>query len=355
MKFAGRAAKAVKRCRRWVRTRVPRRLWITLVVAVLLLGTGTVGYRWIEGEKWSYFDGFYMTAITLTTIGYGETHELSRDGRLFTVILAYSGIFTLAYFASELVRAVVTGELKQVIGRQWVDDQLANLTGHTVVCGYGRMGRIVCAELERQNKWFVVVDRSTDRLGDFPFAHGLPLVGDGTADDILRKAGIERAKSLISVVGSDADNLYICLSARLLAPKLLIVARAEEEEAETKLRKVGANKVISPYLAGGHRAVQAVLRPTVLHFMEMATRPEFMDLQIEEVRVAPGCKLDGQTLRQSRVHPDLGIVVVGVLRPGGELVYNPQGDMKIEPEAVLIALGQRKHLDQLERLAGQRE
>lgn len=359
MTLAGRTCRkcvrTAARCRRWVRTRVPRRLWITVFVAILLLGTGTVGYRWIEGEKWSYFDGFYMTAITLTTIGYGETHELSKDGRLFTVILAYSGIFTLAYFASELVRAVVTGELKQVIGRQWVDDQLANLTGHTVVCGYGRMGRIVCAELERQGKWFVVVDRSTDRLSDFPFAHGLPLVGDGTADEILRKAGIERAKSLISVVGSDADNLYICLSARLLAPKLLIVARAEEEEAETKLRKVGANKVISPYLAGGHRAVQAVLRPTVLHFMEMATRPEFMDLQIEEVRISPGCALDGRTLKDSRVHPDLGIVVVGVLRPGGELVYNPQGDLRFEPDAVLIALGQRKHLDQLERLAGVRE
>jgi voltage-gated potassium channel len=334
---------------------VPRRLWITLIVAVLLLGTGTVGYRLIEGAHWSYFDGFYMTAITLTTIGYGETHALTDRGRLFTVALAYSGIFTLAYFASELVRAVVTGELKQVIGRQWVDDQLANLTGHAVVCGFGRMGRIVCAELERQGKWFVVIDKSADMPANFPFAHGLPLVGDGTADDVLRKAGIERAKSLIAVVGSDADNLYICLSARLLAPKLTIVARAEEEEAEAKLRKVGANKVISPYIAGGHRAVQAVLRPTVLHFMEMATRPEFLDLQIEEVRIVPGCKLDGQSLRQSRMHPDLGIVVVGVLRPGGELVYNPQGDMVLEPEAVLIALGQRKNLDQLEKLAGVRE
>ncbi|HUR54345.1 MAG TPA: potassium channel family protein, partial [Gemmataceae bacterium] len=189
MTLAGRTlkkvTKGVRRCRRWVRTRVPRRLWITIVVAIMLLGTGTVGYRWIEGEKWSYFDGFYMTAITLTTIGYGETHELSSDGRLFTVVLAFGGIFTLAYFASELVRAVVTGELKQVIGRQWVDDQLANLTGHTVVCGYGRMGRIVCAELERQRKRFVMIDKAAEVLADFPIPHGLPLVGDATADDIL--------------------------------------------------------------------------------------------------------------------------------------------------------------------------
>lgn len=342
----------VRRTRRWVHTHVPPRLWLAFIIPAFLLSVGTVGYRWIEGEHWSYFDGFYMTAITLTTIGYGETHELSTRGRAFTVVLAYSGIFTLAYFASELVRAVVTGELRQAIGRQWVDDQLATLTGHLIVCGYGRMGKIVCSELDRQKKWFVVVDKSPELLKDLPYAHGLPVHGDATNDELLRKAGIERAKSLITVVGSDADNLYITLSARLLNPKLLIVARAEEEDAEGKLRKVGANKVISPYLAGGHRAVQAVLRPAVLHFMEMATRPEFLDLQIEEIRVAPGSALAGQSLRQSRVHQDLGIVVVGILRPNGELLYNPPADTVAEPEAVLIALGQRRHLEQLEKLAG---
>ncbi len=337
---------------RWLLRHVPRRLLATLGVAAGLLAVGTVGYPLIEGEPWTSFDGFYMTAITLTTIGYGEIpRELSRPGRLFTVGLAFGGIFTLAYFASELVRSVVSGELRQAIGRQWMDDQLASLTGHLVVCGFGRMGRIVCAELERQGKRFVVVDESAAALADFPLRHGLTVVGDATADDVLRKAGVERAKALITVVGSDAANLYITLSARLLCPRLLIVARAEEEHAEAKLRKVGANKVISPYLAGGQRAVQAVLRPTVLHFMELAARPEMLDLQIEEVRVAPGSAVAGHTLRQTRVHPDLGVVVVGILRPGGELVYNPQGDTVVEPDAVLIALGQRRQLEQLERLA----
>ncbi len=346
------ARTAPRRSLRWLRSHIPRRVWGTLVVAAALLGVGTVGYRWIEGPHWSYFDGFYFTAITLTTIGYGETHELKTAGRVFTVILAYSGIFTLAYLASELVRAAVTGELRAAIGRQVMDDQLNTLSGHTVVCGFGRMGRIVCAELERQRKPFVVVDESAERLADLTFAHGLPVHGDATVDEVLRKAGVDRAKALITVVGSDAGNLYITLSARILNPKLMIVARAEEEEAEVKLRKVGANKVISPYLAGGHRAVQAVLRPTVLHFMEMATRPEFLDLQIEEVRVAAGSALAGHALRQTRIHADLGVMVVGILRPGGELLYNPQGETVIEPDAVLIALGQRRQLDQLERLAG---
>ncbi|MCE9566071.1 MAG: potassium channel protein [Planctomycetes bacterium] len=342
---------AVHRGVRWLRTTIPRRVWAALFIPALLLGIGTVGYRWIEGDQWSYFDGFYMTAITLTTIGYGETHELGTNGRIFTVLLAYSGIFTLAYFASELVRAVVTGELKQTIGRQWVDDKLATLTGHLIVCGYGRMGKIVCAELDRQKKWFVLIDKSPELLKDLPFTHCLPLQGDATNDELLRKAGIERARALVTVVGSDAENLYITLSARLLNAKLQIVARAEEEDAEVKLRKVGANKIISPYLAGGHRVVQAVLRPAVLHFMELATRPEFLDLQIEEVKVSSGSTLATQSLRHSRIHSDLGILVVGIVRPNGELLYNPPLDTIIEPEAVMIALGQRRHLDQLEKLA----
>ncbi len=339
----------------WFRTHIPNRLWGTFLFASLLLGTGTVGYRWIEGEHWSYFDGFYMTAVTLTTIGYGETHELSNRGRAFTVVLAYSGIFTLAYLASELVRSVVTGEIRDVLGRQWVDEELRKLTGHTIVCGYGRMGKIICVELERQRKRFVVIDRSPELLTELPYRYGLPLHGDASVDDVLRKAGAERARSLITAVSSDADNLYICLTARLLNKSLMIVARAEEEEAEVKLMKVGANKVISPYLSGGHRAVQAVVRPTALNFMELATRPEFADIQIEEISVFEGSRLAGHSLRHHRIHQDLGIVIFGILRPGGELLYKPPADTIMEPGATLVALGQRKQLDRLEILAGSEE
>lgn len=336
---------------RWVRRHIPDRLLVTACIAVALLVTGTVGYRWIEGDSWSYFDGFYMTAITLTTIGYGETHELSVAGRAFTVGLAYSGIFVLAYFASELVRVVVTGELRAAIGRQWVDDQLANLSGHTIVCGFGRMGRIICGELERQHKRYVVLDTDPNLVKNVSLKYGLPIQGDATSDDLLRKAGVERAKALITAVGSDSANLYITLTARLLNPSLLIVARAEEEEAEAKLRKVGANKVISPYLAGGHRAVQAVFRPSVLHFMEMATRPEFLDLQIEEVRIAPASQLVGQSLKTCRLHDDLGVLVVGIQKPDGQLAYTPSSDAVLAAGDVILGLGQKKQLDRLESLA----
>lgn len=251
---------------RAVRMRLPRRLRRALLVLAGLQLVGTVGYPLIEGRDgptaWTWFDGAYMTAITLTTIGYGEVpHPLSVPGRAFTMCLAYTGIFTFAYFASEVVRTVVTGELRELLGRERMEEELSTLAGHVVVCGYGRMGKIVCTELEHQGRRFVVIDKNPVPPADWPFRNGLLLHGDAAEDELLRKARVERAEALIAAVGADADNLYITLSARLLNPKLRIVARAEEEEAEAKLRKVGANQVVSPYLAGAHLAVQAALRP----------------------------------------------------------------------------------------------
>jgi voltage-gated potassium channel len=319
-------------------------------VPVALLGIGTVGYPLIEGEPWTLFDGFYMTAITLTTIGYGETYPLSTPGRAFTVALAYGGIFTLAYVMSELIRSVLSGEVRLLLGRHRMEEDLALLEGHLIVCGFGRMGKIVCLELEQQKEKFVVIDTDPPDA-NWPFKFGLCVHGNANDDAVLRKAGIERARALITVVGSDSDNLYITLSARLLNPKLFIVARAEEEDAETKLRKVGANKIISPYLAGGYRAVQAVLRPAVLHFIEMATRPEFLGLQLEEVCLVPGCPLAGKALSDARLGQEFGVIVIGVKRPTGELIYGPQGDTVLEPSATLIVIGQRQQLDRLEELA----
>jgi len=335
---------------RAVSLRFPKRLRKAILIITTLQLIGTLGYPLIEGPPWTMFDGFYMTAITLATIGYGELYPLSTAGRLFTVILAYSGIFTLAYFASEIVRMVVSGELKEILGRERMEAELASQRDHLIVCGFGRMGKIVCDELERQKRRFVVVDIEPVHM-DISYSLGLRISGDATEDEVLRKAGIERARALITVVGSDSANLYITLSARLLNPQLMIVARAEEEEAEAKLLKVGANKVISPYLSGGHRAVQAVLRPTVLHFMEMTTRHEFLDLQMEEILVAPGSSVAGRSLREIRLTQEYGVIIVGIQRPNGELLYAPQGDVVIEAEATLIAIGQRKQLDHVESLA----
>lgn len=242
---------------RAIRRNLPRRLRRLILLPLGFVVVGTIGYPLIEGPKWTLFDGLYMTVITLTTLGYGEIPEpLSTAGRSFTMVLALGGIFVLFYAATDVIRSAVTGELRDLLGREHMDDQLKHLTGHTIVCGFGRMGKIVCDELERLHRRFVVIDPIV-KAGDWIYRHGLQLQGDAAEDEILRKAGIDRASALISVVGSDASNLYIVLSARLLNPNLVIVARAEEQEAESKLRKVGANRVVSPYIAGGHLAVQA--------------------------------------------------------------------------------------------------
>jgi voltage-gated potassium channel len=336
---------------RAVRRFLPRRTRRMLLVPAAIVLVGTVAYPLIEGEKWGLFDGLYMTVITLTTLGYGEIPEpLSKPGRVFTMVLALGGIFTLFYFASDIVRSIVTGELHDLLGKERMDDQLKHLEGHTIVCGFGRMGKIVCDELERLKQSFVVIDTAT-AIGEWKYRKGLRLQADATEDEFLRKAGIERARALIAVVGSDAANLYITLSARLLNPKILIVARAEEEEAEAKLRKVGASKVISPYLAGAHRAVQTVFKPSVQQFIEVASRSETFDLHMEELKVEAGSPLVGQPLHGTPISNEYGAIVAGMLNSKGDLLSGPTGDATIEPGAILILIGRRPQLAKAEALA----
>jgi voltage-gated potassium channel len=292
-----------------------------------------------------------MTVITLTTVGYEEVHPLSPAGRVFTIFLLLGGVFAFFYTATELLRVVVTGEVQQLLGRQRMERSLAALKDHLIVCGYGRMGRFICEEFSRQGLDFVVIDRKDEALRDFRLAHGIALVGEATSDEVLRKAGVERARALVTVAASDADNLFITMSARLLNDRLFIVARAEGEQAEPKLLRAGANRVVAPYAIGGSKVAQAVLRPAVVDFIELATKTEHLDLQIEETVVHKGSRLAGRSLRDSRLREDVGVVVVAVKKPQGHLVTNLPGEAVMEPGDTLIALGSRASLDQLEEMA----
>jgi voltage-gated potassium channel len=336
--------------------RWPRRLVILIVVPILLVLVGTFGYYFIENhyagtQRWSLLDALYMTAITFSTIGYGEVHPLSDPGKVFTILLILGGVFTFVYTATEIIRTVISGEVAEMLGKQQHERALADIGNHIIVCGFGRMGKLVCSEFSRDKVPFVVVDVSEDAMRDFALAHGLTLVGDATADEVLKHAGIERARALVTVMASDADNLFTTLSARLLRPDLFIVARVEAAGSEAKLLRAGANRVVSPYQIGGTRVAQAVLRPTVVDFIELATRTEHIDLQLEETRVAPSSSLAGCTLKDSRVRTDLKIIIVAIKKKGGHMQFNPAPEMVLEPGDTLVAIGHKEQLTQLERLA----
>ena len=229
---------------------------------------------------------------------------------------------------------------------------LAEMKNHMIICGYGRMGRHVCREFSQRGLPFVIIDRRPEALRDFDLPHGIALEGDATSDEVLRKAGIERARALVTVAASDADNLFITLSGRLLNDKLFIVARAEGELAEEKLKRAGASRVVTPYAIGGAKVAMAVLRPAVVDFIELATGTEHLDLQIEETLIQQGSKLDGASLHASRLRQDLGVIVVAIKRANGHLLSNPPGDAFMGAGDTLIALGARQSLDQVEVLAG---
>jgi voltage-gated potassium channel len=328
------------------------RLLLPVGVLALLLVAGTLGYQAVEG--WGWFDALYMTAITITTVGFLEVHPMGPAGRVFTMALALGGVFTAFYAAAEFIRAVVTGEIGKVLGRQRMESRMEKLDGHLVVCGFGRMGRLVAEEFSATGEAVVVVDRDARVFEGFAIPHGIPLVGDATDDEVLRRAGVERARALVAAAASDADNVFVTMSARLLNERLFIVARAESEGAEVKLKRAGASRVVSPYSIGGHRVAQAVLRPAAMDFIELATRVGHLELQIEEVELAAASPLVGRAIKATPIRSELGIIIVAVKKPGGKMAFNPAPDALLEPGDLLITLGHRQQLDRLEAMAAGR-
>jgi len=261
------------------------------------------------------------------------------------------GVFTFLYTATEIIRTVVSGEVAEMVGKQQREQALAEISKHIIVCGYGRMGKLVCQEFGRNGVPFVLIDVSEEVLRDVELAQGLTLVGDATADDVLKKAGIDRARALVTVMASDADNLFTTMSARLLRKDLFIVSRAEAAGSEVKLKRAGADRVVSPYSIGGTRVAQAVLRPAVVDFIELATRTEHIDLQLEETRLGPASPLAGCALKDSRLRADLKIIIVAIKKKEGRMLFNPAPENVLEQGDTLVAIGHREQLSQLEKLA----
>ena len=327
-----------------------RHLRFSIAALVTVIAFGTLGYAMIEG--WQAFDALYMTIITLATVGFKEVHELSPEGKIFTIVLIISGTGIIAYTLSSLIQFTLEGQLRKILGRKKLESRIGKLRDHYIICGYGRIGHLICREFQSRPTPFVIVEQNPNHIERLEREGCLYVEGDATDDETLQAAGIEHAKGLITAVTSDTDNVYITLTARGLNPKLFILARAGEEGAEKKLMRAGASKVISPYTIGASRMAQAILRPSVVDFIELATASEHLALQIEEIRIAADSVLAGKNLINSGIRQSMGIIIVGIKESDGKMTFNPPPEKNIEPNSVLIILGERPAISQLEKIAG---
>jgi len=327
-----------------------RNLKIIVAALAVLVAAGTAGFHFIEG--WPWFDGFYMVVTTFTTIGYQEIHPLSHTGRIFNVTLIILGEGMAFLAIGTATQALLEFELGQFFGRRRMEREIERLSEHYILCGAGRVGRSTARELAHESIPFVIIESEPEKLAQYSEAGWLSLIGDATQEKVLRDAHIERASGLVAATTTDATNMYIVLTARSLNPKLRIIARASEEQAEKHLVSAGADTVISPYTFAGHRIAQSFLRPHVLDFLDIATAREGkLDLEIEEVHVENGSSFAGKTIEGSRIRQEMGVIVLAIKREGAGMQFNPAPEDRIEAGDYLIAMGEPKSLRRLEGTA----
>lgn len=320
---------------------------LLIIVAVLLFGT--IGYHVVE-PTYSFFDSLYMTVITVTTIGYGEIKQLSTTGRIFNLMLIAVGWFGIFWVARMGGQMIVEGQVLKFFGRHRMDKKMASMKGHYIVCGYGRVGRIVCEEFQRHKTPFVIIERNPELVEEIIRKSYAYYQGDCTDDQSLIAAGIDRARGLINAVAEEADAVYITLSARQHNPDLFIVARADSFSVVQKLERAGADKIISPHVAAGSRMAMGALRPNVVDFMTIAQLDDEEGLRIEEVVVSDGSSLIGKSFKELDVRARYGLNVIGIKKPDGKMVYNPPAAQVINGGDTLIMVGGGEQLSRIDEL-----
>lgn len=323
-----------------------RRLAFITLAILFTLGLGTAGFVLIE--HYPVFDAFYMTLITVTTVGYGEVHPLSQVGRIFNSCLILFGVIIMLLAVGAMTQTIIELELNQFFGKRRVKGMIDKLEGHIILCGFGRVGRGAADELEKSGVPFVVVDHDEDRVEGAMKAGMLGVVADASRDETLRDVGIAKARGLIATLGSDADNLFLILTAKTLNPNMQLSARVAEESSEQKMRRAGADFVFAPYNSTGHRMAQAIVRPHVQQFLDFTSRNIGLDVGIEQVEVGERCVFAGKCITEMAIRRTTGVIVLAIRRANGEMLFNPPPEAVISSGDHMIAMGEPSGLRKLE-------
>jgi voltage-gated potassium channel len=320
-----------------------RRIRLALLLLLGVSVAGTIGYIVLG---YDVLDAIFQTVITITTVGFKEVRPLTAAGKIFTIVLILAGTGTALYAFGLILETLVEGHLRHHFERRRMERNIARMNGHTIVCGWGRVGRAVGGYLAGQGTEVVVVDINADRVAEI----GYPvIVGDVTDDEVLRKAGLMRARALVAAINTDAENVYVTLSARALRPDLVIVARARTEDSEPKLMRAGATRVVNPQRIGGQRIAAAASQPNVVEFLDVVIHDGSLEFRLEEVSIEAGSRLAGRTLAEANLGQTTGALVLALRGSDGSFIANPPQQTAIEAGHVLIAIGTER---QLQALAG---
>ena len=327
---------------------LPRRLAIIAIAIAATLAFGTAGFVLID--HYPVFDAFYMTLITVTTVGYAEIRPLSHAGRIFNSFLIAFGASIMLLAIGAMTQTVIELELNQYFGKRRIKAMIDKLENHIIVCGFGRVGRGAAEELFHANIPFVVIDRDEDHVERAMKAGMLAVEGDATQDEVLREVGIAKAKGLIATLASDADNLFLILSAKALNSRLHLAARVDEEASEKKMRRAGADFVLAPYQSTGHRMAQALIKPHVHQFMDFTANSVGPSVGIEQVCVSTRSTFADQTVGHMEVQRTLGLIVLAIRKADGKMLFNPTLDQRIAAGDHLIVMGESDGLRKLEQM-----
>ncbi len=298
-------------------------------------------------KDFSFLDAFYMTVISMTTTGFKEVKPLSDGGKIFTVVVIFAGVIAIAYTGGRAAQLLIES---QIFRRRRMDRKMQNLSGHYIVCGYGRMGTQICEGLQKNGAKFVIIEKDESKVEEMRERGYIFVIGESSNDEVLKYAGVENAKGIVTVTHSDAENVFTALSAKQINPKIYIISRAVDEGSETKLLKAGVDRVVKPFEIGGSRMVQLLLRPKVTDFIEGIARKENINIGLEEIAVAEFSSLVGLSLLESPIRKDLNIIVVAIHKANGDFEYNPSANTKIMADDQLIAIGKSEDLEKLVHL-----